>query len=95
IAKSLCWRQCGKTGDHTHIFWDCPVILAYWKNIKLEMEKIVKREVPSNVRFFLLGVISVDVFNADQRYILRVLLLIAKKNITANWKSVKSPTVTE
>jgi len=43
-----------------------------------------------------LGVISVDVFNADQRYILRVLLLIAKKkNITANWKSVKSPTVTE
>lgn len=36
-----------------------------------------------------------DDFNDDQRYILRVLLLIAKKNITANWKSVKSPTVTE
>lgn len=76
---ALCWRQCGKTGDYTHIFWDCPVILEYWKNIKEEMEKIVKREVPSNLRFFLLGVISVDVFNADQRYILCVLLLIAKK----------------
>lgn len=94
-SASLCWRQCGETGDHTHILWDCPVILAYWKNIKEEMEKIVKREVPSNVRFFLLGIISVDVFNADQRYILRVLLLIAKKNITVKWKSVKPPTVTE
>ncbi len=94
-SAALCWRQCGKTGDHTHIFWDCSVILEYWENIKKEIEKIVKREVPSNVSFFLLGVISVEVFNADQRYILRVLLLIAKKTITANWKSVKSPTVTE
>lgn len=30
-SAALCWRQCGKVGDYTHIFWDCPVILEYWK----------------------------------------------------------------
>ncbi len=37
---SLCWRQCVKTGDHSHIFWDCSVILEYWENIKKEIEKM-------------------------------------------------------
>lgn len=94
-SAALCWRQCGKIGDHTHIFWDCPVIFEYWKDIKNEIEKIMKREIPSSMLLYLLGVIPVDLFTADQRYILHILLLVAKKNVTANWKNVKSPTVAE
>ena len=94
-STALCWRNCGKIGDHTHIFWDCPNIIAYWKNIKDEIEKIVKREVPSNCLSYLLGVIPVSDFNAEERYILHVLLLVAKKIVTVNWRSVNSPTQTE
>lgn len=94
-SATLCWRQCGKIGDHTHIFWDCPVILDYWKKINEEIEIILKREVPSNTLFYLLGIIPANSFGADQRYILRILLLVAKKIVTLNWKNVKSPTVSE
>lgn len=52
---------------------------TFWKNIKEEIEKIVKREIPSDILFYLLGVILVNDF-AEQRYILHILLLIAKKN---------------
>lgn len=94
-SATLCWRQCGKIGDHTHIFWDCPVISGYWKNIKEEIQKIMKREVPSNILFYLLGVVTVDSFSANQRYILHILLLIAKKMVTVSWKTVKTPSITE
>ncbi len=34
LSVVLCWRKCGKIGDHTHIFWDCQKIQEFWKNIK-------------------------------------------------------------
>lgn len=46
FSAALCWRQCGKIGDYTHIVWDCPVILHYWKNIKEEIEKYCKKGNP-------------------------------------------------
>ena len=32
-SVTLCWRKCRKIGDHTHIFWDCPVIEGFWKSV--------------------------------------------------------------
>jgi len=32
---------CGKVGDHTHIFWDCPKLLTLGKEVKDEIMKIV------------------------------------------------------
>ena len=25
----LCWRKCKQIGDHTHIFWDCPILIPF------------------------------------------------------------------
>lgn len=94
-SAALCWRNCGKVGDHTHIFWDCPVIQVYWKNVKEELENILGMEVPSSPLFYLLGAMSNDIFSANQSYIVRILLLVAKKTITVNWKTIKSPTISE
>lgn len=30
----LCWRKCGKVGDHSHTFWDCPVIENLWECVR-------------------------------------------------------------
>lgn len=42
----MCGRKCGRMGDHTHththVFWDCPLILGYWKNVKEGIELKLK-----------------------------------------------------
>lgn len=37
----LCWRKCGKIGDHSHIFQDCPLIREFWMRVKEETDKIL------------------------------------------------------
>lgn len=44
---------------------------------------------------FLLGNISKKKYNGEQRYVLKILLLVAKKMITVYWKDEKSPTITQ
>lgn len=29
--SSLRWRKCGMTGDHSHIFWEGPVLEGFWQ----------------------------------------------------------------
>lgn len=56
-SVELCWRKCGKIGDHSHIFWDCPVIEGFWKSVKEEIGKILQVNVPLDPLLFLLGAI--------------------------------------
>lgn len=90
---ALCWRKCGNIGDTTHIFWDCPVLQGFWGDIKKEIDTILDIDVTLEPMLFLLGAIPKDIYNADQRYALRILLLVAKKMITVNWKELKPPTI--
>ncbi|KAF7655423.1 hypothetical protein LDENG_00056120 [Lucifuga dentata] len=95
-TSALCWRKCGMTGDYSHIFWDCQVLQVFWQDIKKEIGKILKIDIPLDpVFFFLLGEIHQDVLGKDQRYILRILLLVARKMITINWMKAFPPTQTQ
>lgn len=91
----LCWRNCGNIGDHSHIFWDCPVIQEFWKRVKEETDKILQVNSSLDPLIFLLGAIPQETYSSDQRYMLRILLLIAKKMITVNWKDPKPPTINQ
>ena len=91
----LCWRKCGNIGDHSHIFWDCPVIQEFWKRVKVETDKISQVHSPLDPLIFLLGAIPLETYSSDQRYMLQTLLLIAKTMITVNWKDPKPPTITQ
>lgn len=44
-------------GDRTHTFWDYPKIQTFWKNIKGEMERILKLDIPLDPLLFLLDVL--------------------------------------
>ena len=92
-STALCWRKCGNTGDTTHIFWDCPVLSGFWNDIKREIDTMLGIDVALDPKLFLLGIIPKDVYNAEQRYVLRILLLVAKKMIKVNWRDVKPPTM--
>ena len=94
-ATDKCWRNCGMVGDHTHIFWDCPVIQTYWKGIKEELEKIFGTDIPLDPLFFLLEKTQEELFTKDQCYMLHILLMIAKKIITINWMKPSPPTIAQ
>jgi len=81
-SLAVCQRNWGKNWDHAHIFWDCPIIHGFWGGIKNEIDNIMKVDIPLDPFIFLLQVIPKDRYSTDQRYTLRILLLIAKKMIT-------------
>ncbi len=94
-SEELCWRKYGKTGDHTHIFWDCPIIQGFWKGVKEEIGKILELDIPLDPLVFLLGAIPKEEYSVEHRYILRILLLTAKKMITVNLKEEGPPAIAQ
>ena len=63
------------TGDHTHIFWDCPKLSGYWHDIQNEIKKCLKIEVPLEPSYFLVGILPENLENNSQTSLLRILLV--------------------
>ena len=93
--SNKCWRNCGMVGDHTHIFWDCPKLQTFWKNVKEELEKILTVDLPMDSLLFLLDVFPDHLFTTEQCYILHNLLMIARKIVTINWMKPDPPMITQ
>lgn len=53
-------------GDHTHMFYNCPKIQIFWRNIKEELEKIWEMALPLDPLFFLLEVFPDHLFTTCQ-----------------------------
>lgn len=94
-TTDLCWRECGTVGDTTHIFWDCPKIQDFWKNIQKEIKLILGIEFPLEPALYILGIIPDNMTDKNFKYLLRILLLIAKKTITGSWLKPQPPSITE
>lgn len=47
-------------GDHTHVFWDCPKMRTFWKNIKQETEDILRTDLLMDPLLFLLHLYPKD-----------------------------------
>ena len=90
---NLCWRQCGQIGDFTHIFWDCPKLKLYWEGIRAELSKILQIHITNDPLVFVLGVLPCDFLCKEKRYLLKVLIMVAKKMITVSWCKPLPPTV--
>ncbi|KAJ0059923.1 hypothetical protein NL108_015598 [Boleophthalmus pectinirostris] len=91
--SALCWRKCGHIGDFSHIFWECPVIKVYWDNVTKEIKKILNINTQFKVQHIILCGTMNDAWDTDKMYMLKVLILIAHKVITANWLKPLPPTV--
>lgn len=77
-TSDLCWRGCGSVGDFTHIFWDCPKLLDYWKNVQKEIKQILGMNVALDPELYILGILPDNMTDRDLISLLRTLLLIAK-----------------
>lgn len=92
-TSDLCWRNCGKVGDFTHIFWDCPKLLDFWKSIQWELGEVLGINLPLDPSTYILGIMPDDLIDHERIYLLRVLLLIAKKTITSLWLKPQPPNI--
>ena len=91
-STNMCWRNCDMIGDHTHIFWSCPKILNYWRNVRTELGKIFKREILMDSKSSILDIYEQE-HTTDQRQIIQIIMTIARKIITLNWMKPSPPTI--
>ena len=46
-----CWRLCGADkANHFHVFWSCPSISGYWREVKKGMDNVLNVNVPLNFK---------------------------------------------
>uniref|UniRef100_A0A3Q3VQV8 Uncharacterized protein n=1 Tax=Mola mola TaxID=94237 RepID=A0A3Q3VQV8_MOLML len=64
------------------LFWDCPKLQNFWKNIQKEIKQIMGINLPLEPAIYILGIMPDSMTDKNSKYLLRILLLIAKKTIT-------------
>ena len=88
-----CWRNCGNlNAHHYHVFWDCPVILDYWREIHDALQDIFRCHVPLESKTLFFGLMPQEWLKRD-KYLLNILLVAGKKALTRKWLSQESPTL--
>lgn len=89
--NTSCWRQCGEMpANHFHVFWSCPIIVTYWKDIKNCIDKVLQTNLTFNFETLYLGKIEVNKHNLNIR-MLQIMLLAGKKAITRKWFKTDVP----
>uniref|UniRef100_A0A3P9KVM4 Reverse transcriptase domain-containing protein n=1 Tax=Oryzias latipes TaxID=8090 RepID=A0A3P9KVM4_ORYLA len=91
--SDLCWRKCNKIGDHTHIFWDCPVLIPYWQGIQNIIKVITQVNLPLNPLYYIIGTLPEEGIEKKKVKLIQILLLVAKKMITRSWLKTSPPTL--
>lgn len=91
--RGFCWRQCGTPmANHVHVFWSCPKIQPFWRDILTEINKIIGVDLEFSFVVLYLGKIPKTVLHKD-RYLLKILLASSRKAITRRWMQVDPPTL--
>lgn len=80
-----CWRECGNAqANHFHVFWDCPIIRPYWRDVVEEIKSIVGFETNRDFCTIYLGNIAPSI-NVTDKYLIKIMLAASKKAISRRW----------
>jgi len=90
--SNLCWRNCGRAANHTHIFWLCPKLNAYWGEVFDALKQICQQDIHMTPTVALLGAIPEGLDGRAKKYLLNILLTAALKGITIRWLKPDPPT---
>ena len=69
-----------------------PKFEIFWKGIKSELEKILQADITLDPLLFKLEISPEHINTKDHKYMLHILLMITRKNITTNWMKSNPPT---
>lgn len=91
--SSSCWRNCGaQIATHTHIFWSCPKLRDYWREVFDALEVIFQQNILREPTVALLGMTPEGLEGRAKKYLLNILLTAALKSITIRWLKPDPPT---
>ena len=91
--SNMCWRDCGAhIGNHTHIFWTCPKLRLFWKEISEALKEVFGQAFDVDPMVMLLGMVPEGIEGRAKIYLLHILLTAAIKCITIKWLKPDPPT---
>lgn len=89
-----CWRCQRETGDLLHIWWSCPIIQAYWKQVHKLIEKITTYVLDYTPAQFLLHLPKPKV-TSYFKSLAMMLVNAAKMCVPTLWGTPRAPSISE
>lgn len=90
--SSSCWRNCEiHISNHTHIFWLCSKLSAFWREVFDTLKEVFQQDIPQDPIVALLGLIPEGLDGMAKKYLLNILLTAALKCITIRWLKPDPP----
>lgn len=91
-ADDLCIRCSHSPADHTHTFFTCPKLYAFWSSFFTTLSEVLNIQISPCPLIAIFGVSPVlGKFNSYQADVIAFAALIAKRQILLHWKSPKPP----
>ena len=93
VEDKRCWKCKGSIGTFLHAFWDCPVVLPFWKEVLGKLGNWLGQRLPESPLFCLLGdsMLLTQGFTKAQHALISAELITAAILILRNWKSATTP----
>ena len=97
VEDKRCWKCKGEDGTFLHAFWECPVVVPFWKEVLGKLGEWVGLPLPECPRLCLLG----DDTNLPQgvtkaqHALVTAGFVTASRLILRNWKSSSTPVLTD
>lgn len=93
VEDKRCWKCKGEIGTFLHAFWECPVVLPFWKEVLRKLGDWLGHKLPESPLFCLLGdgTLLPQGVNKGQHALITVGLITAARLVLRNWKSTCMP----
>lgn len=91
-SPCTCWRACGNPGSSAHIWWTCPAISGFWKDVQTLLGVITGVTYRFTPQLALLGV-GLEDWPHQLHSIVTHILIVARLSIARKWKSAIPPTI--
>lgn len=81
-----CWRCGGTPRDFAHIFWNCPAIVGYWKEVLTFITQVTTIPLQPSMSICMLDLIEELIPTVVGRTLVGSPLFYARKAIALSWR---------
>lgn len=90
LHSNCCWRNCGLPGTSPHVWWYCPVITLFCKDVNTLLSQLTKSHVSLTPQIALLG-LGLQAWHVQLHPMITHVLIAARLALARNWKSSHPP----